>query len=300
MPTIRNRTHLLHLVMLAAPCTLRLLSQTAAAGDEPAGGAALREALTFYASFDHGTDADLARGERRLYSAPSLGERTTGSPGLPESGAVTLAPGEGRCGDALRFVRPASEVVFYQVERNFQYTPSDWSGSVSFWLKLDPDRDLGPGYCDPLFITPRTFNDGALWVDFSDQPPRSFRHGAFPDRQVWDPALRDFDAVPEAKRPLVTVTRPPFSRERWTHIVVTFTNFNTGRPDGVSTLYLNGEAAGSVTAREQTYTWEPTRSTAVLGINYVGLFDELAFFNRPLTPAEVNQLYLTPDSLRAP
>ncbi|MEZ6034071.1 MAG: LamG-like jellyroll fold domain-containing protein [Planctomycetaceae bacterium] len=257
----------------------------------------LDTALTFHASFDHGPDADLGKGDRRLFTAPSLNDRKDGRPGLPENGAVSVIKGHGRFGDALQFHRTAADVVFFQVQQNLLYSNANWNGSVSFWLKLDPNKDLPPGYCDPLFITPRTFNDGALWVDFNDKSPRHFRHGAIPDRKIWDPNLQDFDKIPEAERPLVTVTQPPFSAENWTHIVIAFTDFNTGKPNGVSRLYINGVAVGSVPSREQTYTWNVAEATAVMGISYIGLFDELSFFNRELTAAEVQELYELPDGV---
>lgn len=257
----------------------------------------LRSALTFHASFDQGMDATFGKGDLRLHSATSLDNRKNGKPGLPENSVVSLAKGEGRFGDALRFHRAATEVVFFQVEQNLLYSKSNWSGTISFWLKLDPNKDLGPGYCDPLFITPRVYNDGALWVDFNDKAPRHFRHGAVPDRRLWDSKVQDFEKLADAERPLVTVTQPPFSSGNWTHIVVAFSNFNTGKSDGVSTLYLNGKPAGKIGPREQTFTWEPSQSTAVLGINYVGMFDELAFFSRALSASEVQNLYDLPGGI---
>lgn len=289
------RVHLMPLTVLAGMLSQSLVAPVAVAAEktEPA-PAWLDMALTFHASFDHGPDADFGKGDRRLFTAPSLNDRKTGQPGLPENGAVSVVKGEGRFGNALQFHRAASDVVFYQVQQNLLYSKENWSGSISFWLKLDPNKDLPPGYCDPLFITPRTFNDGALWVDFSDKSPRQFRHGAIPDRKIWDPNLQDFDKIPEAERPLVTVTQPPFSGETWTHLVIAFTDFNTGKPNGVSTLYINGVAVGKVPSREQTYTWDAAESTAVMGISYIGLFDELSFFNRELTAAEVKELYELP------
>lgn len=279
-------------MMAAAAFAILVQALSATAADKtPAKGAALRAACTFYASFDQGTDADVAHGDRRLYSAATLNGRKDGQPGLPASGAVTIEKGVGRFGDALRFHRNVPEVVCYRIDGNLPYSQSRWNGAVSFWLKLDPNKDLEPGYCDPLFITPRVFNDGALWVDFSDKPPRALRHGAIPDRHVWNPAMKDFDKIPDAERPLASVASPPFAGDRWTHIVVSFENFNTGKPDGVSKLYLNGKLAGSVGPREQTYTWDPHQTTATLGINYIGLYDELAFFQRALTAAEVAELY---------
>lgn len=265
-----------------------------------ADGDGLRQALTFHASFDQGMDADYGSGDRRLFHAPSLKLPRVGAPGLPAHGAVSIAKGEGKTGDALRFHRNMPEVVFFQVEKNLAYAKSNWSGTVSFWLRLDPDTDLAPGYCDPLQITPREWNDGALWVDFSkDERPRHFRLGAFADRAVWDPQRRNYDTLPANERPLVTVTRPPFSRDRWTHVAFTFVNFNTGSKDGAATLYLDGRAQGSVSAWKQTLTWEPAQTIAMIGIGYTGLFDELAFFNRALTAVEVGQLFTLPGGVTA-
>jgi hypothetical protein len=109
--------------------------------------------------------------------------------------------------------------------------------------------------------------------------------------------MEDFDKIPESKRPLATVKHPPFSSDQWTHIVLAFSNFNTGRPDGVSTMYLNGVPAATVPTQTQTYTWDPAESTAVLGISYVGLLDELSFYNKTLNEDEVKALYESAKSL---
>lgn len=260
----------------------------------------LRAALTFYASFDQGPDADFGAGDRRIFNAVSMKLPRTGALGLPASGAASIANGEGRVGNALRFHRKASEIVFFQGDKNFHYAKSGWSGAASFWLRLDPDTDLEPGYCDPIQITPREWNDAAFWVDFSkDERPRHFRFGAFADRAVWDPNKRDYDSLPAVEKPLVTVTRPPFSRNRWTHILFTFENFNTGKKDGVATLYIDGKIQGDVSARLQTLSWDPSQTIAMLGLNFTGLFDELSFFNRTLTTAEAVQLFNSPDAIKS-
>ena len=280
--------------------SLTLWCIVGAGGLHAAASTGLRQALTFHASFDHGPDADFGSGDRRLFHAPSLKLPRVGTPGLPAHGAVSIARGEGKSGDALRFHRNTTEVVFFQVEKNLAYAKSNWSGTVSFWLRLDPDIDLAPGYCDPLQITPREWNDGALWVDFSkDERPRHFRLGAFADRAVWDPQRRNYDTLPLNEKPLVTVTRPPFSRDRWTHVAFTFANFNTGQKDGTATLYLDGKPQGTVNAWRQTLSWEPAQTIAMLGIGYTGLFDDLAFFNRALTGDEVRQFFTLPGGLTA-
>ena len=81
----------------------------------------LRAALTFHAPFDGSTDAAFARGDRTLYSAPSMKHPRVGTPGLPASGVVSLARGQGLFGDALHFHKRVPEMVFYRGEKNIDY-----------------------------------------------------------------------------------------------------------------------------------------------------------------------------------
>jgi hypothetical protein len=100
--------------------------------------------------------------------------------------------------------------------------------------------------------------------------------------------------LPRSRRPLVSVNDPPFARSRWTHVVFTFEQFNTGRSDGVARLYLDGAPAGALTARQQTFTWNPGDTLIALGLNYIGLLDELSIFNRALTGEEIRTLHALP------
>jgi hypothetical protein len=121
----------------------------------------LRKALTFHASFDHGTDADFALGDRRLYTASSYENRNDAKPGIgnPDVGIIS---GRGMFGDALQFKKKNTMVIYYQAEKNVAYQTANWSRTVSFWLSLDPDKDLQPGYCDPLQVTDKDYNNAAI------------------------------------------------------------------------------------------------------------------------------------------
>jgi len=252
---------------------------------------ALRKALTFHASFDRGLEADFALGEKRLFHAPAMNKRAETKPGLPSSGEVVIATGQGKFGNGLRFVKKKSPVVFFEADKNFPYAVSNWSGSVSFWLSLDPETDLEPGYTDPIQITPRAWNDAAFFVEFGkDEKPRHFRLGAYADFKVWNPDNRDWNAIPWSEKPLVSVERPPFARGKWTHIVFTFENFNTGKPNGVAILYLDGQRQGELSPRVQTFTWDPSKTWIMLGLSYIGLWDELSVFNRAINPEEIKSL----------
>ena len=271
------------------------VSLTAAADSSSARRAsqdALRTSLTFHASFDGGVNAAKAAGDPALYSAPAMKARDAATPGLPQSGEVVHARGEGRFGDALRFTRRKSPFVFFKAGKNVTYKARDWSGTVSFWLKVDPAKELEPGFCDPVQITPRAWNDAAFFVEFEKRPESiPFRLGVYADFEVWNPQKRKFDEIPAAERPLVTVQEPPFAGGKWTHVVFTFANFNSGRADGTARLYLDGSLRGVLSPRLQTFTWDTEAAVIGLGLGYIGAFDELSAFDRALTDEEIRALH---------
>lgn len=265
--------------------TLVLMPFLAAAGGSPP-PAGLREALTFYAPFDEGLNASVALGDPTLYHASSRREAARAVAGAPAG--VELRPGAGRRGGALRISLGGSPFLFFRGERNMPYRERDWEGTVSIWFSLDPDADLAPGYSDPLIITPRAWNDAAMFVDFTrDDVPRRFRFAAFADRAVWDPAGRRWEDVPVAERPMVEIAADAFGRGRWTHVAWTFQRFNSGGTGGVLTCYIDGRRVGTLEGRQQTYTWDPAEVLIGLGVQFNGLVDELAIFNRALTEDEI-------------
>ncbi len=280
--------------------TLAALAFLLVAGmTSPAAEPSWRAALTFHASFDDGTDADFAKGDRRLYHAPTMSKRAEARVGLPAESTVKRVPGQGKFGAALQFQRKSEATAYYQVADNFAYRTNAWGGTVSFWLSTDPAGDLAPGYCDPLQITPRAWNDAAFFVEFEKRPGSiPFRLGAYPDFKIWNPENRKWETMSASEKPLLTVDQPPFGRERWTHVVFTFEHYNTRRPDGVTRLYLNGRLQQSISAREQTFTWDPAKAHVMLGLSYVGLFDELSLFDRALSAEEIASLHQLPKGVR--
>ena len=245
----------------------------------------LKTALTFYASFDGGTDADISRGDKRLFTLigkePKLGNKT--------EGMSRMVKGRGLSGDALLFTKRNAKWLLYDGAKNFHFAEKNWSGSVSFWLKVDPINGLDPGYVDPIQITPNTWNDASFFVDFAkDGNPRSFRLGAFADKSVWNPENKD---VPEPQRPLVPAKSNPFGSDKWTHVAFTWENFNTGKKNGVATLYLDGKNEGIITEWNQKFSWAGKPHRILIGLNYMGLFDELACFNRALSSKEIKRIF---------
>jgi hypothetical protein len=251
------------------------------------------KSLTFYASFDKGADADFAKGDPRLFTRTATKPTWTSKPGLLTDDLTKLEPDKGLSGGTLRFTKRNSKWIFYKADTNLPYSKKNWSGSVSAWLRLDPEKDLDPGYCDPIQITTRKWNDGSFFVDFDKEgDPRDFRLGAFADFAAWNPENKKVNDISEDDRPLVKVKNPPFGSEKWTHVCFTWKRFNTGTKDGVASFYLDGKHVGDLEGWNQTWTWKDDEESRILiGLNYIGLFDDLMCFDRALSAKEVQSIY---------
>jgi len=249
----------------------------------------LRATLGFLASFDRGFDADYAHGDNLIYSAPSYSKLDATMPGVANPDVV-IAKGQGRYGDALQFRKKNTQALFYRASVNTGYRQRNWSGTVSFWLNLSPDTDLD-GYTDPLQLTDKTYNNAAIWVDFTrDDKPRHFRLGVFGDSAAWNKGNLPSDKDPFFNQRTVVVTQPPFARGQWTHVALTFSGLGTDS-GGTAKLYLNGKLAGTAAGIREPFNWEPFLATIRLGVNYTGLFDELSIYTRALSDAEVDALF---------
>ncbi len=250
----------------------------------------LRATLAFLASFDHGFDADYAHGDRLIYTAPSYAKLDAAVADVA-SPDIVIAKGQGRYGDALQFKKKNTQAVFYRGAVNTNYRPRNWSGTVSFWLSLSPDTDLEPGYTDPLQITDKTYNNAAVWVDFTrDDKPRHFRLGVFGDSAVWMKGKAQPEQTAFFDQRTVVVTQPPFAHGQWTNVVIVFSNLGSDA-GGTAKLYLNGKLAGTTEGIKEPFNMEPASATIRLGVNYTGLLDELTMYSRALTDAEVAALY---------
>jgi len=300
--------HVVHVVHAAAACVLLVVAPRASATGQAIGEQAvtvpraagllagpveddwqaIRSSLYFHAPFDGGTDAKVARQDRLLYTAPSL-QRLSQEPGQLRSDVEILAGG-GRRGDALRFRGKSKQVLFYP-GANLDYQPRDWQGTVSLWLRLSPDEDLGEGYSDPIQITDKAWNNASFFVDFDIDSPRTFRLGVFADYEFWNPTDRGWDTIPVPERPMVNVPQAPLSRERWTHVAWTFAGINAGdaAEPAVCHFYIDGKLQGSI-RRPLKFTWDLERAALMLGLDYVGDLDELMLFDRALTGEEVQRL----------
>ena len=254
----------------------------------------LARALTFHASFDTGLDADFSRGEKNCYIRTK-----TGLVPAALNDELTLAPGAGRFGGALHFPKKGNTRPLFKDGGTLGYNGQSWSATVSVWLRLDPEKDLEPGYCDPVQIVGDDGKKGFIFLEWSkDETPRFFRFAIRPLQNIWDPKNVGWGALPFEQRPMVQVSRAPFSRDAWTHAVFTLDKINDKSAKPTGRLWLNGKLQGAIENWDLTFDWKGDAVNLVLGAAYVGHLDDLAVFDRALTEAEVKQLMSLKNGVR--
>ncbi|MEL7003280.1 MAG: LamG-like jellyroll fold domain-containing protein [Bacteroidota bacterium] len=256
----------------------------------------LKEHLTFYASFDKTGEADFALGDPNIFTSPTRREKEKAQVGLHDPNVV-LTGDEGKFGGALEFKEKSRMLTFFKSKHNINYNETAWTGTISFWLKLDPEKDLEPGYCDPIQITDVNYNDASIWVDFTKDNPRQFRLGVLGDLSVWNPKNLPPDQNQDYIDRLIIMKQHPFSGTKWTQVTITYANL--GQPDGEAKLYIDGELHGTEKNIDVPFTWELEKSNIMLGLNYIGLMDELCVFNKTFDAKEVKSLYNLKKGIRS-
>jgi len=252
----------------------------------------LKNHILFYSSFDGKSSADVSVGDGRIYTAESYKKGAIAKEGLSDPNVV-IADGKGLSGDAIHFKQAKTQAVFYKAHKNVGYSNVSWSGTVSFWLRLDPNNELPPHYCDPLVLSDSQWNDAALWVDFTDHTPRQFRFGAIGDKAAWNANDEASDADWIIRT--VVVNPAPFTADSWTHVALVFSEVNS---EAKFLLYLNGALQGTIeNVKDNPFTWEGEAGKIMLGLGYIGFMDELAIFNRSLSSQEIATLYRLRDGL---
>jgi hypothetical protein len=260
----------------------------------------LRKAVTFYASFDAEVAADFALGEKTLSTRTN--HPTEKGQFVFEKGfdpkVFRIAKGKGLSGGGaleVTDVLPRNGRVFFPLKDNLAFKKGGWGGAVSCWVNTDPNMKLKTSFCDPVQITQKGANNGGVWFDFNDAKPRDLRMGAFP--AVPEGAFTITESDPNA--PMVRVKGVPFKVGEWHHVVVTWKNFDSGRPDARSSLYIDGKLIGDVSNRQIPMDWDVEKAGVYIAVNYIGLLDEFALFGRDLSAAEVVLLYSRPGVLSA-
>ena len=273
---------------------LLLLFLLAWVGMAPAADAdALRKAVSFYASFDEAIQGDCGGGDLTLstrYEHETEKGNYVFEQGFDKEG-VRIAKGLGIHGGALEFFKPLPRkgMLFLPARGKLAAQQGGWGGAVSVWLKPAPNTP----FCDPAYITQKRWNDGGLWFDYNHDKRGDFRMGAYP-------ALAAGQKPPEPDDPhpsMLRLKENVLKNDAWNHVVMTWSNCDTGKKDGRASLYIDAKHVGEVKDIDLRMGWDLDQTRIYLGFFYIGLMDELAFFHRPLTAEEVMLLHTKPDVL---
>ena len=260
---------------------------------------AIRAAATFYASFDEAVAGDAGGGA--LVPSTRYAHPTEKGQFVVEKGydakALRIAKGKGVSGGALDAValQPRNGRLFFPAKGNLAFKPGGWGGAVSMWCNTGTDQLIKTKFCDPVQITQKGAGNGGLWFDFNDAKPRDLRHGAFPMVPEGGKGISEDD--PDA--PMVRVPKVGWKAGDWHHVVITWDRLDTGKPDAVTALYIDGKRIGEVNGRAIAMGWDIEKTGVYVAVNYVGLIDEFALFGRALTADEVKELHREPGLLRA-
>jgi hypothetical protein len=255
---------------------------------------AIVKAVTLRASFDEGLRGDQGDGELVLSTRFNHGTekgRFVFEKGF-DPGVFQVARNAGIVGGALEAldVLPRNGRIFFPAKGNIAYQKGGWAGSVSVWLKTDPETMLKTRFCDPVQITERGATNGGIWFDFNDARPRDLRMGAFPAIPAERKPISDND--PSA--PIIWLKNAGFQANEWHHVVLIWEGFDTGRSSARAALFVDGKPIGELKDREIAMEWDLDKTGIYIAVGYIGLLDELAVFNRALTPAEITLLFRRP------
>lgn len=202
---------------------------------------------------------------------------------------------DGKFGGCLVFPKKGAVRPEYAATRSLAYGTTDWSATVSVWLRLDPDKDLEPGYCDPVQIVGDDVKKGFIFLEWSkDHTPRHFRFAVRPIYHLWNPDAVGWEQIPDERRPMVKMEQAPFRRDRWTHVTFVLDHINEHAAPPRARLHVDGKPVGVIQGHDLTFGWDPAAIRLVLGAAYVGSMDDLAVWNRALSTEEIARLQALP------
>ena len=234
----------------------------------------LRNTVIFFSNFEKGVDA--------LSSA--------GDPLVEIDGANTHNEPTGGKPDGYVSFNDGARALFYNAKWNFPYSADQaWSGGVSFWLSVDLNAQKGD-FPEPFHIGKRDsergfpWDDGVISVDFSKAPERALRFVCYPDK------TGKVSEEMENKH-TIKVTDLNWKADEWHHIAVTWSNFNSGKPDAEWALFVDGVEKGRKQQMHHKVTWD--MNDQVIRFNhtkFAGKMDEIAIFNDMITPGAAKYL----------
>ena len=166
---------------------------------------ALKSSLAFHASFDSGLNADFSRGSKDCV----IKKGKEFVPCVPNDDVNPVGTG-GKFGGCLRFPKKGATRPQFSGVNVLGYNDQSWSTTVSVWLRLTPDKDLEPGYCDPVQIVGDDGKKGFIFLEWSkNETPRFFRYAIRPLFEIWNPTNVQWDEIAFDKRPMVQVANAP-------------------------------------------------------------------------------------------
>lgn len=269
---------------------LAFIAMTAVA--YPGDDVKLKDAVSFYASFDEAMAPEVGVGALSTRFNTKEAGKFVVEPGYDKA-KFRIAKGQGVAGGGCLEavdVLPRNGRIFFPMKTNLAFKKGGWGGAFSMWINTDPNTLLKTTFCDPIQITENGANNGGIWFDFNNAKPRDMRMGAFSAVPAGKVGIKEED--PNA--PMVRVPKVGFKVGKWHHVVVSWDNFDTGKADAISTLYIDGKKIGDVKDRPIAMDWDVEKAGIYVAVNYVGLIDEMALFNRALTGDEVTRLHAMP------
>ena len=127
-------------------------------------------------------------------------------------------------------------------------------------FRPNPLREKWLGF---LPITASHWPCDTSWAAIS----KSSRIGAFTARRVGQKSVAEADP----KAPLVRLPGVGLKAGEWHHVVLTFQNLDTGKPDAVTALYIDGKRIGEVKDQAIAMGWDVEKAGVYLSLGYVGL-----------------------------
>lgn len=253
--------------------------------------------LLFHSTFDDTTDVNLFGPDSDagwIYTAESTKRANVLM--LNRCAEVSIANGDGKICDCLKFAEKTKSVLFYQASPNLAAPRRNWAGTMSFWLKPDMAR-LGSEDCYPVQLSDGDWNHGGFFVRFAGKRPSTFEFGTV---SGGDEAQAAFcpNAVAEDRRSVTSIENSRFANDEWTMVTFTFDDVNPdGQNTSVAKVYLNGHLAGQIQQPLHVEWMNPDASKAgrnaavFLGINYVGSIDDLRIYDRALSQQRIQILH---------
>ena len=233
-------------------------------------------------------------GEADLRHFTTREERVAGGEPAEVDENLQIQPAEGRFGGAMFRGAAHDGRLFYPAVKNLTLDEPTLSGTVSLWLRTNPDEDIPRAFCDPIMFISDNHRDGFMFIEWSkDHTPRKFRYAILPEYARWNPEDQDWESFPDDERPMVQLSDRPFGRDHWVHVAFTYDKINAGK-SGRGALFIDGKPVGEISDWDLTFGWNPEAVIIAVAWNYVGWMDDLAIFDRALSAEEIALLYALP------